>query len=269
MTINLSESTKKCEKILFKSRKYNIENSCLPSETMIIDRLLGSSKNMEYVYRELSESLNDQQIDAYLSLTLSCAAFWNPEKAVSYRAERRELIETNKEIAKIGKLLAELLEKRDQLHNHSGFSSDTHYCIIDIIEKASKENYLYGSYIKKPLSHLRCRFDLKYWPSIEDVVSEIALDAERSEIIATDSVTEASTASSRASKSDFLRALFTALEENSNRNFGLIPKEFELSDRSIAEIMNNALELGFNELVDAIYVKRTRQRIRDQRNENA
>lgn len=267
MTTNLCKSTKKCEAILVQSREYNIKNSCLFSETRIINRFLGSRENMQCVYCELSDSLNDQQIEAFLSLVVWCAAFWNPEKAVTYRTGRRELFETNREIVKTGKLLAELLEKRGQLHDHSGFSSNTHYCIFDLIEKASGENYLYNCYIKERLSDLRCGFDSKYWPSIEDVVSEIALDAEKSEIYATDLVTEASTTSSRASKSDFLRALFTAIEENGSRTYGLISKGFELSDKSVSEIMNNALELDFNELVDATYVKRTRQRIREQRKE--
>jgi len=269
MTILLESSTEKCEKTLLKSKKYNIEHSILASENEIIDRLLDSRVSMKSVYRELSDSLNDQQIEAFLSLVLSCSAFWSPEKAVTYRAERQELIETNREIAKVANDLAELLEKRDHLHNHSGFSSDTYYSIINVIEKASSNNGLYSMYIQKPLSHLRGRFDLKYWPSIEDVVSELAVDAEKADIYATDSVTEASTTSKRASKVDFLRALFEAIKENSARNYGLIPVKFELSDRSFAEIMNSALKLELEELVDAIYVKRARQRIREQQVENA
>ena len=258
-------ATKKCEGILLRSRAYNVEHSILPSENVIIDRLLASREYMEHVYVELSESLSNQQIDVVLSLVLSCAAFWNPEKAASYRAERKELVETNREIVKAARQLAQLLEKRDELHNHSGFSSDTHYFIIDVIEKASKNNYLYGSYIKHPLSHLRGRFDLKYWPSIEQVIAELATDAEQAEVYATDSLTEVSTSSSRSSKIDFLRALFLSIYENSEQEYGLIPSNFKLSDRSIAEIMNCALQLNPEELVDASYVKNERQRQRAQR----
>ncbi len=269
MTTSQNTTTEKCEEILLKSKEYNIEHSILPSENIVIDRLISSKQNMRFVYDELNESLNEQQIDVFLSLVLSCAAFCNPEKTVTYRAERKELFETNKAIAKIARDLSELLCKRDQLHNHSGFSSNTHYSIIDVIEKASSENYLFGSYIKEPLSHLRGRFDPKYWPSIEDVISEVSVDAENAETYATDSVTEASTISNRASKADFLRALFSAIKENRDRPYGLMPTEFDISDRSIAEIMNNALDLDLEELVDAAYIKRARQREREQSRDNA
>lgn len=269
MIASQNSATEKCEKILLKSKKYNIEHSILPSENIVIDRLINSKENMESVYMELGESLDERQIDVFLSVVLSCAAFWNPEKAVTYRAERKELIETNKAIAKVASNLVELLDKRDQLHNCSGFSSNTHYFIIDVIEKASSENPLFRSYIQEPLSCLGGRFDLKYWPSIEDVISELAVDAENAETYATDLVTEASTISNRASKADFLRALFSAIRKNSNRHYGLIPNQFSISDRSIAEIMNSALGLDVEELVDAGYVKRARQREREQNAENA
>lgn len=262
MSVTSETATKKCERVLNSSKAYNIEHDILTSENLIIDRLLGSRENLEHVYTELSESLNEQQLDVVLSLVVSCAAFWNPEKAVSYREERKELIETNKEIAKIARKLADLLEKRYELHNHSGFSSDTHYSIINVIKKASKNNYLFGSYLEEPLSHLTGRFDLKYWPSIEEVIEELGTDAAKAETHANDSLTEASTTSSRPSKIDFLRALFSAIHENSEREFGLIPRTFELSDKSFAEIMNCALQLEPDELVDAAYIKRERQRQR-------
>jgi len=219
---------------------------------------------MRLVYAELTNLLNEQQIELLFSLILSCAVDWNPQKAVSYRAEKKELVETNKEIALAAQRLADLLQRRDELHNYTGFSSDTHYCIINVIEAASANNYLYRRYIKQPLSNLRGRFDLKYWPSIEEVIAELASDANNAEIFATDSLTEASTISRRASKVDFLRALFSAISENSERDFGLIPKSFQLSDHSYAEIMNCALQLEPKQLVDASYVKRERQKQRAQ-----
>ncbi|MCP5214332.1 MAG: hypothetical protein H6995_04925 [Pseudomonadales bacterium] len=264
MTEHQTTATEKCEEILRKSMAYNIAHSILPSENGVIDRLLNNKENMKYVYAELSKSLNEQQIEVFLSLVLSCAAFWNPKKAATYRTERKELFEVNRQIAKVAQQLVGLLERRDELHNHSGFSSGTHYSIINVIENASKDNFLYRSYIKKPLSHIKHQFDLKYWPSIEEVVAEVGLDAGSADIYATDSLTEASTASSRPSKIDFLRALFSALQENSGRKFGLIPENFELSDNSISEVMNCALQLDHEELVDASYVKRERQRQREQ-----
>ena len=154
MPIKQCAATEECQKILINSRDYNVEHSILPSENIIIERLLASRENMENVYIELYESLTKQQIEVVLSLVLSCGAFWNPEKAASYRIGREKLVDINREIAKVARQLADLLKKRDDLHNHSSFSSDTHYCILNVIEDSSKENYLYSSYIKEQQSPL-------------------------------------------------------------------------------------------------------------------
>ena len=265
MHVEVMTATEKCERVLKESRDYNVEHSILASENLVIARLLANSESMGHVYTELCGSLDKRQIGAVLSAVLSSAAFWNPEKAASYRADRKELIETNREIAEVARKLSGLLTRREELHNHSGFSSDTHYDIVDVIDKASESNGLYRGYVREPLTRLGGRFDLKYWPSIEEVIVELAVDAEKAGVYATDPLTEASTSSSRPSKIDFLRALFSALDENSEREFGLVPAGFSLSDRSIAEIMNCALKLEPEELVDAGYVKRERQRQREKR----
>lgn len=256
-------ATEKCEKILKDSKSYNIEHSILPSANAVIERLLSNRENMKAFYNELYESLSDQQISFFLDVVIRCTAFWNHENAATSRLDKKDLINTNKEIGKLAKELVALLEKREDLHNHSGFYSNTHYSIADMILDASKNNYLFEGYIKDPLDQLNARFDLKYWPTISDVVMELSKDAERAEVMASDTLTDVSTTSSRPSKVDFLRALILSINENKERAFGLIPSHFELSNKSYAEVMNCALGLSPDDLVDAGYVKREKQRQRE------
>ncbi|WP_415899304.1 hypothetical protein [Neptuniibacter sp. QD48_11] len=250
-----------CEDILTQSKSYNIEHSILPSENIVIDRLLEQRENMAIVYSELVDKLNYQQIDLFLSLVLSRAAFWNPEKTRAYREGRKSLIETNAKITEIAAELSCLLERRDELNNSSGFYCNSEFHIANLIERASFNNPRFGGFLKEPLKCLRRQFDFKYWPSLKDIINVIANDAGSAEITAADPLTDASTTSIRESKKDFLRALFAGIDENSQGYNGLIPKAFKLSHAALAEIMNCALDLDADELVDAGYIKRALQDI--------
>ena len=124
-------------------------------------------------------------------------------------------------------------------------------------------NCLFQSYVQEKLDALRGQFDLKYWPSLGDFMRELASDAEKAEMAATDPLTAAATAATRPSKADFFKALFASIEENSTENYGQLPRAFKLTDRTLASLANCALDLGPDELVDEAYVKRLRQRERN------
>ncbi|MBN1016167.1 hypothetical protein JTM58_34920, partial [Pseudomonas aeruginosa] len=75
--------------------------------------------------------------------------------------------------------------------------------------------------------------------------------------------TAAATVASRPSRADFFKALFASIEENSARNYGLVPRSLKLTDGTLASLANCALDLGLDELADSTYVKRLRQRERN------
>ncbi len=173
------------------------------------------------------------------------------------------MVGVNHQIAHKAEELAALLEHRTDLNNTSGFSSETHYHVCDVIEAASEHNYLFNSWIKDRLNALCGQFDLKYWPSLHQFLRELATDTENAGMAATDPLTAASTTASRPSRADFFKALFAAIEENSARNYGLLPSGFKLTDDTLASLANCALNLGPEELTDSTYVKRLRQRERN------
>jgi len=252
-----------CEQYLLREKKHRIDQRILISEIAVIDRLLDRSIDLDSLYCEISNNYRPDQWECFLDVAVNVAAFWNPEEARAFREKRKRLEYVNSSISTLASQLSELLDERCQLHDESGFYADTHYDVIDVIDKAAEENYLYRSYVQDDLKRLGCQFDLKYWPSLADFVSELAQDAEQAEVVAGDSWTDAATMSSRTSKYDFLRALFVAIRENSSLYRGSLPANFKIRDDGWATLVNCLLNLDVDELVDAQYIKRFRQKLRD------
>ncbi|OMO19647.1 hypothetical protein BH581_05720 [Vibrio splendidus] len=255
-------AVKRCEEFLVNDRAYNVENDIWASVVEITDRLLARRAEMTVVYKELDENYEQSHINVFLDIVMSTAAFWNPKAANEYRAQKKHLIETNAEIAKVAEKLAALLAKRKELNNSSNFHSNSHCSIVDVIDNASQFNGHYKGFLKQPLESLSGQYDLKYWPGLSEVVSEIGKDAKSSEVYSSDSWTEAATSSQRSSVADFFRALFAAIEENSERINGLLPLSFKLTDNSLSIVANCALNLDPEEVIDGQIVKGIRQRLR-------
>lgn len=199
----------------------------------------------------------------FFDLLQSTAAFWSPEANQEARKGKARLIAVNREIVEAATALAALLEVRTELKNHSGFSCDTLYHPVDAIHAAAIQNHSYEHWVKEKLQAIRSQFDLKYWPSLEDLIQTIANDAAHAIPLPHDSVTEAGTEGTRAGLADSFRAFLVALEQSSARNYGFLPGEFEITDRSVAVLMSCALDLSPEKVVDSTYVKRLRQRARE------
>lgn len=254
-----------CERILRAARSDRIEKAILPSEVEIIDRLLERGLELDDAYKELYSKLYDYPtaLKVFFDLLQSTAAFWSPKANLEARKGRSRLIEVNREIEEKAAALASLLTERTELKNHSGFSCDTHYHPVDVIHAAAERNYSYQYWVKEKLEALTGQFDLKYWPSLSEVVQAIADDAAQATPTPHDPVTHAGTEGSRASLADSFKAFFASLEESTMRNYGFLPNNFELTDRSVASLMSCALGLGPDDAVDSTYVKRMRQRQRE------
>ena len=94
------------------------------------------------------------------------------------------------------------------------------------------------------------------------MVQAIGDDAQRAEVTATDPATAAATESRKSGRSDFVRAFLARLDDSRVRECGFIPNDFALSDSAMASLVNCGLDLPFDELVDADFIKRFRQRER-------
>lgn len=245
--------------------RYNIERDILPSENTVARRLLDRGGELIEVYEELHANLRRDHISrkTFLNCMLSASAFWSPERIAQDRADRVNLTIVNRAIAERAHELADLLAQRDDLHNHSGFSSSTQYDIAEVIHQACEKNGRYEHYVKEPMTQLSARYDMKYWPMLYEVIRVIATDAEQAEIMASDPLTESATRSKRPSMADFTRALRAAIDENRGTWLGAIPNDFTLSDQGMATLINVLLDLSAEKMVDTVHVKNSRSKHRN------
>lgn len=162
-------------------------------------------------------------------------------------------------------LLADLISRRSEVQDKSSFSSETYYHVVDVVREAGGSNGLFESYVKDDLDKLTYQYDLKYWPSISEVVAAIGVNAEEAVTVARDPAASAATESRRSGLADFLKALEAKLDDNRVRRYGFIPNDFSLSDNSMASLVNCVLDFEFDELIEGSFLKRFRQREREKK----
>lgn len=255
-----------CEDFLREDIAYNEAKAIWPSYVTIAKRFLARRAELVDLYEEVVKRLgtDPRAIRAFFEAVMDSATLWSPERIALARADREELVTINSDIERLSEDLASLLDRRAALHNTSGFSTRTQYHVCELVEAAAAGNYLFNSYVKKPLTALRHQHDLKYWPSLADLMLALAMDARNVLPEPKDSLTAVGTEAKRSSDVVFLRVLLEAFRESS-RFAAPLPSDFSLSHGALAAIMNCALDLEPANLRDAAYVKRARQRLRAQK----
>lgn len=259
-----TEAVQHCETLLREMMEDLQAKGIWPNVQSIIHSMLKRRIELIEVYEEVYATLAQKPRGLYMfwDVFVHTADGWNLEKNRAARKAREELIGVNARISELADQLAALLDRRDELHNYSGFGSDTQHHILDIVHEASEHNYLYESYVKKELDRIHYQYDFKYWPPLSDVIRVIGSDAEIAEVTANNPATEAATASRKTGRSDFIKAFLARIDDNRVRECGFIPNSFALSDGSLASLVNCGLNLAVDELVDADFIKRFRQRQR-------
>jgi hypothetical protein len=252
-----------CERVLLDDIRYNEEHSILARRNSVARRLLGRRVELVEAYTDLVTRLRyERPIAVVLDQILVAATYWNKDETTKMRLARADLEQVNRRISRTADELADLLEQRTHLHNHSEFSSETYYHPIDLMEVAAKGNGLYGSFLKDKLDALRYQFDLKYWPSLSTMTRALAADARGAVVSVTDEMTEAATTGKRASDTDFFRAFYVGLEHCKTALGGLVPDDYEMVDRTLAALATCALGKDPDEPFTSDYVKQCRARIR-------
>lgn len=259
-----TEAVQQCE-ILLRTMMEDLQAKHIwPNVCCIIDCMLKRRVELVEVYEEVHASLAQPPRALYMfwDVFVHAADGWSPEKSRAARQDREELLGINSRISELADQLAALLERRDSLHNYAGFSSNTCYHVLDIVHEASEHNALYESYVKDDLDRLQYQYDLKYWPALSEVVQAIGTDAEMAEVTANNPTTAAATESRKPGRSDFVKAFLARIDDNKVKERGFIPNGFTLSDSGLASLVNCGLDLAVDELVDADFIKRFRQRQR-------
>lgn len=266
MTTAGDESQHICEQHLRDTIQYNTERKIAPSESAVARRMLARGTELRRFYSEVHPRLNHDGITwkHAIGCALYVGWFWKAEDIAECRAGRKALREINDTIASKAAELANLLDRRTELYEKSGFGAETHYAIYDVIDEASAHNEHYQGWVRKPLQNLGSRFDLKYWPSLSECIRVLGEDAGRSKIVPDNAVTGVATQSTRPSSADSLRALLAHIEDLRGDHLGAIPRDFEFSNAALADLLNVLLDLSTEDLVDEAYVKTQRHRFNQQ-----
>lgn len=262
-----SQAVQVCEAILRSDLEYNQAHKIWPSVNCVIELMLARRNELSEAYEEVHASLahRHRALESFFDIFTSTPMAWSPEKLNKARQARKELTDINVRIAAVAEGLAELLARRDEIKEYSSFSCDTFYHPLDAVEVAaeSEEIHLFEWHVKERLDALKGQYDLKYWPPLSAVVQAIGEDARNAEVYARDPATASATESRRPGLSDFLKAFFARMKDNSVSAHGFIPNNFCVSDNTLASLVNCALNLDSDKLIDGDFVKRFRQRERE------
>ena len=145
-------ATYKCENYLRAQRLVFIEKEIWPSKVPVIDWLLLAKDEMCIVYHELVEKLAERHWKLVLDKILDESVMSAPDVTKDARLQRNELVIVNEQITSVANQLADLLHKRRELRESSGFSDGTCFHIVNLIDKAaSQSNGHYRSFLQKPL----------------------------------------------------------------------------------------------------------------------
>lgn len=255
-----SEAAKACIAYLKADMDECIEKAIWGSLIPIMQRFIDRADEMAHVYGELYEKLPEHAWKQMLLQLPHNARYWNSDSVSEIRDNYAELDELNEDISRFASILADKLERRDHLMNTSRFHCDRTYHILDFMDQAGEHNGHYRMFVKDELTKLRT-YDLKYWPELSDLLGVLA--NEHVEIEARDEATESIICTRKASLTDYFRGVFSEIGEKKTMNWpNDLPNDFRLSDSALATIANVSLDLEPDEMIDALYVKQTRQRLR-------
>lgn len=253
-----------CEAAIQRQKEHCLEKNIYPRWPGIADRMIERRPELLNAYADLACALkgDDRAADVFVDALLCTVCVWDPTSTQEMREAKSRLAEVNQKIADLADTLSDHLRERSQLENTNSFGGNTHYHIVNVVIRAARGNYSFKWNVEPELNALTARFDLKYWPDLSEIATEIAVDAQNAEIEIDNSITAAALASRRSSKADFCRALFERVNAETCSASTCLSSGFHLKDDTWAAFINCLLDLPPEDMVDGPYIKRQRQRTR-------
>ncbi|MCW1877219.1 hypothetical protein OMR58_22480 [Erwinia sp. INIA-01] len=207
----------------------------------VLDRFLERTHEMRPVWENIArQRLSEAQCHCLVEQLAYAGKYASDEERKRLKDDHKRLIQLNEDIREHAKLMALKMRERDALLNRNDFIADTAYHIIDLTNQAAESNSRYRSYIRDPLVVLRNRYELKYWPSISDVIDVVA--REQPEIVFLSEADREVVRSRGATVPDYLRIIFNHIQ-NVREDICRLPTGFTLSDDSLAILATVTLDL--------------------------
>ncbi len=223
----------------------------LASENKVIERLLGDSAEMKPAWMSIGKALNNKRhFSKVIEIIVSTAAFHSPAKIGDHREALRRAVELNNEISKKAGELADLLDKQFALKEGQSISLRVSNNPVECMEQwarvfehnsdydTARRTYLFRSGVAQGLSALSKQYDLKYWPTVSDLLRGMEYAAAEAYAESYDPLCLAALESRESSNLDFVRALLAALEFA--KKYEGLPAGFRFNPKTLTAITNCA-----------------------------
>jgi hypothetical protein len=256
--------TEICEAMLREDLERNQKDNTFPGRQAVIKRLLDRSHEMRAVYKSIvSQTRDNRAIWEFFDGVIAVSLNLQPEQTKALRETKSAVEEVEAKIARAALKLADLLRELDSLLEGQPVNSSSCYEPTSLISTASAGNYSYDMHLKDKLEGLAYQYDGKYWPRTADIIDALADQAETAEVTYNLPIFHAAALGKRSAKSDTIRAMFKRAEELQSRSVSGFPKDFHLTDACWASLANCAFDFESKDIVDAHYIKRLREKLRN------
>jgi hypothetical protein len=231
----------------------------------VMERMIDRADELKLPFQELIDAFGysdrlegHSPNNAYIWLTLEhiwCSYDYRKEDVIDAREDLRELRALKQEIVELASTLADKLQCQSELYENSGFSKPNYQFIDDLIEQASEGNYLYKWHVSEKVKSLTYQYDLKYWPSLADLVSAISRFEDTQPDPAHIQYPGHVINGREPDIKDFVLSFDGHFDEQNNLKTG-----FRFSNNAVADIINVILDLPVDKLAtgDAVRVVRNR-----------
>ncbi|EPG9313708.1 hypothetical protein I9Y15_004787 [Serratia marcescens] len=150
----------------------------------LLKRLISRETEMTPMWDNIvRQGLLWPQCHTLLEQILFAGAYGTKERNTRLKVDRRRLVDLNVGIATKAAELATMMTEREYILNRDAFSVERTTHIVDLIDAASEQNGHYCSFLREPLDGLRCQYDGKCWPSLQQLLQVVAHETLEAEFL--------------------------------------------------------------------------------------
>ncbi|ELQ6014826.1 hypothetical protein R2221_003900 [Cronobacter sakazakii] len=229
----------------------------------LLERLITREVEMRPVWEEIAlHGLTPEQCRTLLEQLCFAGDNGTLEEQKRLQDDYKKLTLLNTAIVSQAAELAAMLNERDDIHNRNTFENDYSTDVVSLIHTASEHNGYYRSYLRETLEALRCRYDGKYWPSFQQLLSVLA--HQHPVTAFTDQSDDVMLRAKRKALSVYLRQLFTNLHKITVRETEYryrhiyLPADFRLTDAGLATLASVSLDMEDPATVESVKMQRHR-----------
>lgn len=254
-----------CKAFIARELKEYQEKNIWMSYWPVMERLIDRANELTIVFDEIVDKFgySDKYEDyhkenSYVWLTLEHIWFssdYSKDNITNERTNNQKLNDLRALIIELSKDLSKALRKQDELHNASGFGRNDFLSVVSAIELGSKNNALYKSYLSERLKALSGQYDLKYWPSLADIVEAISLFEKNQPLPQHYEFPDKVIIGRVSDIKDFVLTFDQKFDDSNG-----LPTGFRFSNNAVAEIMNIVLNRPVTELITGDAVKNVRNK---------